>query len=57
MAYGAAVQASFLAKYWNANDDLPEPTTEVHTLNESIKIDVSILEVILFLPITYLMFF
>lgn len=57
LAYGAAVQASFLAKYWNINDDLPEPTTEVHTLNESIKIDVGIIEIILFLPITYLMFF
>ncbi|KAL4091946.1 hypothetical protein QTP88_026545 [Uroleucon formosanum] len=39
LAYGAAVQASFLAKYWNINDDLPEPTTEVYTLNESIKIE------------------
>lgn len=57
LAYGAAVQASFLAKYWNINDDLPEPTTEVYTLNESIKIEVGIIEIILFLPITLLMFF
>jgi len=57
LAYGAAVQASFLAKYWNAHDDLPEPTTEVHTLNESIKIDVGIKDIILFLPITHLMLF
>jgi len=42
LAYGAAVQASFLAKYWNTLDDLPEPSTEVHTLNELIEIDVGI---------------
>jgi len=42
LAYGAAAQASFLAKYWNTNDDLPEPTTEVHTLKESVEIDVSL---------------
>jgi len=46
LAYGAAVQASFLAKYWNADNDLPEPTTEVHTLNESIKIEVGIKKII-----------
>jgi len=39
LAYGAAVQAGFLAKYWNSNDDLPEPTTEVHTLKESVIVD------------------
>lgn len=41
LAYGAAVQASFLAKYWNSHDDLPEPNTEVHTLNELVEINVS----------------
>lgn len=44
LAYGAAVQAGFLAKYLNsACDDLPEPTTEVHTLKESVEVDVRIL--------------
>lgn len=42
LAYGAAVQAGFLAKYWNADNDLPEPTTEIHTLKEPIVVDVSI---------------
>lgn len=41
-AYGAAVQASFLAKYWNTHDDLPEPTTEVYILKETVEVDVSI---------------
>ncbi|XP_050440434.1 heat shock 70 kDa protein 14-like [Adelges cooleyi] len=39
LAYGAAVQAGFLAKYWNFRDDLPEPVTEVSTLNEPIEIN------------------
>ncbi|XP_050535638.1 heat shock 70 kDa protein 14-A-like isoform X2 [Daktulosphaira vitifoliae] len=38
LAYGAAVQAGFLAKYWNTSDDLPEPTVEVSTLKEPIEI-------------------
>lgn len=42
LAYGAAVHAAFLAKYWNANNDLPEPTIDIHTLKEPIVIDVSI---------------
>lgn len=41
-AYGAAVQAGFLAKYWNLDNDLPEPTTEIHTLKEPIVVDVGI---------------
>lgn len=41
LAYGAAAQASFLAKYWNTDNDLPEPTTEVHILKESVEVDVS----------------
>ncbi|VVC32759.1 Heat shock protein 70 family [Cinara cedri] len=39
LAYGAAIQASFLAKYWNSHDCLPETTTEVHTLNESVEVN------------------
>lgn len=42
LAYGAAVQAGFLTKYWNTDDDLPEPTTEVHTLKETVEVDVGI---------------
>jgi len=42
LAYGAAVQAGFLAKYWNTDNDLPEPITEIHTLKEPIVVDVSI---------------
>lgn len=41
LAYGAAVQACFLAKYSNTDDDLPEPTTEVHILKESVEVEVS----------------
>lgn len=43
LAYGAAVQASFLAKYWNSDNDLPEPTTEVHSLKDSVEVNVSFL--------------
>ncbi|XP_025425728.1 heat shock 70 kDa protein 14-like [Sipha flava] len=39
LAYGAAVQAGFLTKYWNTDNDLPEPTTEVHTLKETVEVD------------------
>lgn len=48
LAYGAAVQAGFLAKYWSTQDDLPEPTTEVHTLNEPVKVDVSIVNCVFY---------
>lgn len=58
LAYGAAVQASFLAKYWNTHDDLPEPSTEVHTLKEPVEVDVSALNVFLkFLIVTFFFFF
>lgn len=50
LAYGAAVQACFLAKYSNTDDDLPEPTTEVHILKESVEVEVS-------LSLVYFLFF